>query len=386
MVISVGVGVVAGPAAAQELGVRGGVSPLGEQGRLAIVSENDLFYFGVGEGTDRLYTNGIYLHSEWISPWVESLTDRLGVGWLFPARDRAYIGVGLTHELHTPETLNPCGSYYGDPLVTSEDPGARSRRECLLIEARWQDYYAERDRPFAAVGSVFFTAQRYLAAAATRGPFTQARLWARVDFGAWGSAAVAGYEVQKNWHGFFNDALLAADSAPAEQPIGWKLAEQRSRALVQGALGTDVSLFRSTTSVWSRPLGFEVEGRASVRAGTPRNTLSAGPAVRLGLLPDHASTPLRTTDELQSVEIYLEGWTGATAVVTDATYGAFDRYRHFRDEHGAAVVLKVLGTAVSAQLHAQRILFEHPLKQYPSLQPLDAKYHRYGRVALELTY
>jgi hypothetical protein len=383
-VVAVSVLLGTGSAVGQELGVRGGVSPIGAKGRFSIVSENDLYYFGFGPGTDRLYTNGIFLHSEWSSPWVDGATDWMRIGRLFPARDRAYIGLGLSHELHTPETLNPCGSYHGDPLATSDNPGTYA--DCEDLEADWSERYAERDRPFAAVGSVFLTAQRYFATTSVNGPFTQARLWARLDVGSYGSSAVAGRQVQTAWHSFFNTALLKDGEAPAEVPKGWELSKQTSRALVQAALGTDLSLYRLTTPTVCGPFGVELDGRARLQLGVPRNTVGVGPAARVGCLPDHASMPLNRPGELQSVELYLEGSTGIAVVVTDLTYGDFDRYHHLRDEHSLGATLKLFGIAVEAQLDWQRIDFENPLKQYDSLEPLDARYHRYGRVALEFTY
>ncbi|HEV8246937.1 MAG TPA: lipid A-modifier LpxR family protein [Polyangiaceae bacterium] len=375
-------------AAAQELGVRGGVSPIHEKGRFSIVAENDAFTFYLPGMTDRFYTNGVYLASEWSSPLVDDWTRNVTFGELVPSEHRAYFGFGFTHELHTPETINPCGAKYNDPLATSEEPRDVGYDNCKAAENDWREHYADEDQPFSALWSLFISAQRYFDAGRTHGAFSELRIWARVDLGQYGEDAARGYEVQKYWHGFFNQAVLGSKDEPAATPMGWKLGEPGTDAswLVQGSIGSDLNLYRETLGSIAWPLGFELVGRGHSRVGSARNDLGADVVVRLGLLPEHASLPLKEPGQYQASNLYIEGSAGGVAVLTDATQGAFDDYRHFLDGYSLGLHAKAMGAGLSLSLNWERIAFLHPLKPYPSHETIDETYHRYGRAALEFSY
>ncbi len=374
-----------GGSAAAELGIRGGVSPLQAKGRFSIVVENDLFSFGVGDGTDRFYSNGIYLHSEWSSPLVDKLTRALIPPPFVAATDKAYAGLGLSHELHTPQTLTPCGAKFEDKLATSENPRDVPIEDCLEAERDWTDNYAERDRPFAAVWSLFLTMQRYFHSSAYQNALTQGRLWFRGDLGTYGAGAALGYEVQKHWHGFLNEALEADGEDLSSEPIGWVLPGQtQSHLLLQASAGVDLSLYRLTLE--DSRFGTELDARSRLLVGVPRNELGVGLALRGGLLPDHAKRAIAAPGELQTFQAYLELSSDPSLVVTDLTYGEFDRYRHFRDEYSVGLVVKPWGVRFSAHLSWQRILFKEPLKLYPSTSSISSNFHRYGRVGVEFTY
>ncbi len=388
--LGVALGCFAETAAGQALGVRGGVSPIQENGRFSIIAENDLFSFGVGTPTDRFYSNGIYLHSDWTSPLLDSATKWLAVGPFVPASHRSYVGLGLSHELHTPATINACASRYGDPLATPEAPGRVDPALCADAERDWAQNYADQDFPFSAVWSVFATAQRYFHRNATKGAFTQFRVWGRTDLGGYGRGAGLGYAVQKNWHGFFNDAFVKKGDTLATTPSGWLAQgdDAPEHLLVQVSAGADMSLLRWANGVISDHAfpGVELDGRVHARAITPRNQLGAGVTLRGGLLPEHASAPTRPPGVAQAWNLYLEASADATAVITDYTYGAIDEYRHFLDEYSLGAHLKIMGVGLGASLNFQRQLFIDPLEKYPSRERVTEPFHRYGRVAVEFTY
>lgn len=377
-------------ASGQDLGEHGGVSPIEDNGRFSMVVENDLFTFGVGTPTDRFYTNGIYLHSDWSSPVLDRATKWVAMGPFVPALHRSYVGLGLSHELHTPATINPCASRYGDPLATPDSPGRVDPKLCAAADQDWAQHYAARDYPFVAVWSVFLTAQRYFHRNVASGPFTQFRVWGRADAGSYGRGAGFGYEVQKYWHGFFNEALVNKGDTLATTPSGWLA--QGSNApeylLLQVSTGADFSLFRWAHGLIANHVfpGAELDGRVHAIAITPRDQVGAGLALRIGLLPEHASAPMRPPGVVQAWNLYLEGSADASAVIMDRTYGDFDRYRHFLDVYSLGVHLKVMGVAVGASLNWERILFIRPLEKYPSRAFVTDSLHRYGRVAIELTY
>ena len=380
-------------AAAQSLGGRGAVSAPADKGRFSIVLENDLFSFGPVT-TDRFYTNGIFLHTEWSSPVVADLASELELGGFEASPDRGYIGFGLAHELHTPETLNPCGALFGDPLATGANPRGAPEQACRQAELTWKNDFAERDRPFAAVWSGFLAAQRAFHSLYDDGLLPQYRLWARADLGSFGPGAGKGYEVQKNWHGFFNDALLEEGSDPARTPVGWRISArgEGSALLWQLSAGSEVSLYRlvlgpvlDDADHWDR-LGAEVALRTQVLVGAPRNLASAGLVLRALLLPRPFSDPVTPPGEYQSSHLYVEASADAAPVLTDMTYGDWSRYRHFRDNYSVGLHGKLMGLTLAADLTWQRILFEDPLAEFPSTRPIDDTYHRYGSVSLELTY
>jgi hypothetical protein len=372
------------PVLGQTLGARGGVSPIQGKGRFSLVVENDLFFKRVP--TDRFYTNGIYLHSEWSSPWLRLFAVRLAVPPFRAAKDRSYIGAGLSHELHTPDTINPCGARYRDPLATAENPRQTPFGVCADAEADWRNNYAAHDKPFAAVWSLFLSAQSYFHGQRSQGPFTQYRLWARAEGGSFGSSAGYGYEVQKNWHGFFNDAFVDSDSQAASTPVGWRLGPAKNDPLVQVSGGSDLSLYRLGGDVALYRLGAEIDGRARGLLGFPRNLFGLGATLRAGLLPQHSSEPVAAPGAYQPSSAYLEASLDTSAVLTDYTNGELGNYRRFLDEYALGLALKLLGVAVGASVHWQRILYRDPLRPYPSREPISDRYHRYGRVALEFTY
>jgi hypothetical protein len=120
------------------------------------------------------------------------------------------------------------------------------------------------------VWSIFLTAQRYVHRGVASGTLTQYRPWVRAELGGFGRDAAFGYEVQKNWHGFFNDAF-GAEGSLANTPTGWLLRDGADDSekwpLVQVSAGFDLNLARLETEVWSRltPAGT----RASATRATP---------------------------------------------------------------------------------------------------------------------
>jgi hypothetical protein len=167
------IGLLSSAAHAQELGVRGGVPHDLGNGSFSLVTENDLYTFGAGTSTDRFYTNGIFLHSDWSSPVADRASRWLALRPFVPAELRTYLGLGLSHELHTPATINACAAVTGDPLATSEDPRGVDPVLCSEADEAWARDYARIDRPFAAVWSVFATLQRYAHRETASGLFTQ---------------------------------------------------------------------------------------------------------------------------------------------------------------------------------------------------------------------
>jgi len=283
----------ASAAHAQELGGRGGVPRNLGNGAFSLVAENDLFTFGSGTSTDRFYTNGIFIHSDWSSPVADRHSRWLALPPFVPADYRTYLGLGFSHELHTPETINACAARYGDPLATFENSRGVDPALCMEADDDWARRFAKRDRPFAAVWSGFITFQRYAHLRAPSGRLTQYRLWSRFDIGTYGRTAAYGYQVQKNWHGFFNDALVSDE--PATIPSGWRVPNGRatSNPLIQASAGIDLNLFRFQKAYLSELVfpGVELDARARVLAIVPRNHLGAGFVFRAGLLPEHSSAP-----------------------------------------------------------------------------------------------
>jgi hypothetical protein len=382
------------PVSATDLGVSGGVTPLRSKGRFSFVVENDLFSFGLGSGTDRFYSNGIYLNSDWSSPWLEraikpKCDSPIAFGFMV-AKNRSYFGLGLSHELHTPQTLNPCGEHFNNQEVTSESPLGRDPAVCVEKELDWAKNYAPRDRPFAAIGSIFFSAQVYYYRPTTiaRGSqlLSQGRTWLRIDWGGYGSKAVFGYEVQKHFHGFINDILESDEGDLSSDPIGWKLsAERKSDVLLQAAVGVDLSLYRWTLDGLT-DVGAEIEGSTQLKAGIPRNIFGLGTAVRVGLLPQHVRVRVAGPGDVQSVQAFVEASADGSLVATDETYGARGRYRPWQDEYAVGLSIGGLGVAASAHLRWQRMLFIDPLRGYPSTNKIVDDMHRYGRVAISFTY
>jgi hypothetical protein len=372
---------------AGELGVRGGVSPIESKGRFAAAVENDLFSFGVGPGTDRFYTNGIYLHSEWSSPLLDDRTAWLGLAGFVPAQDRAYLGFGLAHELHTPQTLNPCGAVVDDPEVTSYSLNGADPQICLDAERDWGENYRSRDVRFTAVWALFLSIQRYFHNQHTQGALSQYRVWSRFDLGTHGRGAAHGFEVQKHWHGFFNEALEKEGEDLSVAPAGWRIPDEgKVFLLTQLSAGTDLSLYRSTRPSYVGPLGYEVFGLGHFRLGLPRNQAGVGLRLLAGILPEHASMPLSLPGQYQRSSLVVQASARATGVASDPTHGAKDQRAYFTDDYSLGLRGKLVGVAVSATLNWQRNLFLRPLALYPSNDTIDTRYHRYGRVSLELSY
>lgn len=305
-----------------------------------------------------------------------------------PAEYRTYLGLGFSHELHTPETINPCAARYGDPLATFENSRDVDPALCMQADDEWARRFAKRDRPFAAVWSGFITFQRYAHLRAPSGRLTQYRIWSRFDVGTYGRTAAFGYQVQKNWHGFVNDTL--ASDEPATIPSGWRIPNGRatSNPLIQASAGIDLNLFRIQKAYLSELVlpGFELDARARVLAITPRNHAGMGFVFRAGLLPDHSSTAKRKAELLQPSALYLETSADATFVITDLTYGGFADYRHFQGTYAAGLVCRLLGIQFSASLTWESLLYRKALQLYPSTERNDERFHRYGRLAVQLTY
>lgn len=120
--------------------------------------------------------------------------------------------------------------------------------------------------------------------------------------------------------------------------------------------------------------------------GYPRNTTGVGVTLRLGLIPEHSTTSLRTADALQRSALHLEASGDWSAVVTDATFGDFDRYLHLLDEYSVGARLKVFGARAGFSFNWQRVLFIDALETYPSEATIESPFHGYGRASLELTY
>jgi hypothetical protein len=237
---------------------------------------------------------------------------------------------------------------------------------------------------------VFLTAQRYFHREVENGALSQFRVWGRSDVGGWGRGAGLGYAVQKNWHGFFNDAFVKEGDSLATTPTGWLAQGPNAPAntLVQVSAGGDLSLFRWAPGLIDHRIfpGVELESRVHAIAITPRNQLGAGLTLRAGLIPEHSREPMRPPGKLQVWTLYVEGSADASAVLTDATYGDFDRYRHFLDEYTIAGHLKVMGVELVASLNWERQLFIGALEKYPSNELVTDPYHRYGHVAALFTF
>lgn len=377
---------IAVAAPAEELGTRGGTEPLTDRARVALAMENDLFTLGAWPTTDRFYTSGVHLAVEWSSPALERATRGLSREPFAPA-ELAHLGVGLSHELHTPDTLNPCQARYGDAL-TELPPGVR-RSLCDAAERDWAENYARRDHPFFALWSVFLTAQRHYHRRVGRGALTQYRPWARVDLGAYGRGSGFGYELQKGWHSVFGDLLSSDGKAAAVDPTGW-LSEGEgapSSLLVQGSAGADLNLYRWASEAAGGRLapGAEVDARVSVLAGVPRDRASVGVTARAGLLPAHSSRA-PSPSGTGRLAAYAQASADVSAVAVDLTYGASDRYRHFPDEYAAGLHVKLVRVDVSASLHWQRLRFVHALQEYPSRERVGDAMHRYGRVAVAVGF
>jgi hypothetical protein len=373
---------------AQELGGRGGVPRDLGNGSFTLVNENDLFTLTSGISTDRFYTNGIFLHSDWSSPVAERNSRWLALPPFEPADYRTYLGFGLSHELHTPATINACAARYGDPLATFENPREVDPALCLAADDDWARNFAKRDRPFAAVWSFFITFQRYAHLGAPSGLFTQYRVWSRFDLGSYGRTAAYGYEVQKNWHGFINDTVTKDE--PATIPTGWRVPNGRATSdpLIQASAGLELNLIRFQQQYFSNLIfpGAELDWRARALILTPRNHLGTGFAFRAGLLPEHSSAPKRKAELLQPWAFYFEATADATIVITDLTYGGFADYRHVQDSYAAGFVFKLLGLQLSASLNWEALLYKNAYELYPSTARVDDRFHRYGRIAAQLTY
>jgi hypothetical protein len=373
---------------AQDLGARGGVPRDLSNGSFSLVTENDLYTFATSRESDRFYTNGIFLHSSWSSPVAERHTRGLALPPFEPADYRTYFGFGLSHELHTPATINACAARYDDPLATVDDPRAVDPTACAEADAHWAREFAKRDRPFAAVWSAFFTFQRHAHLGAPSGLFTQYRLWSRFDLGTYGRTAGFGYEVQKNWHGFINDAIAGED--PATIPTGWRVPNGRatSSPLVQASSGIDLNIIRIQEAYLSDLIfpGVELDTRARALLLVPRNHLAIGFAFRAGLLPEHSSAPKRKPDLIQPWALYVETTADAALIITDLTYGGFADYRHIQDTYAAGLVFKLFGLQLSASLTWEALLYKNALELYPSTARVTDRFHRYGRIAAQLTY
>jgi hypothetical protein len=126
--------------------------------------------------------------------------------------------------------------------------------------------------------------------------------------------------------------------------------------------------------------------RRHTRIGYPRNTTGVGLTLRAGFIPEHATAPLRAVDALQKSALHLEVSGDWSAVVTDATFGTFDRYLHALDEYSVGASVKVFGARAGFSFNWQRMLFNDPLATYPSRATIDNPFHGYGRASLELTY
>ncbi len=371
------------PGAAQDMDLRRGVPPIQSKGRFTIVTDNDLFY--PVDPTDRFYSNGLFLHAEWLVPALDRATRSLVFPGSDPAPNRAYLGMGVAHELNTPTTLNPCGTQVGDPLTTSENPIVATHEECLRWEDEWAKNYAPDDRPFAAVAAFFVTAQRYFVAHNERQLWlSQGRFWARIDMGKWGSRGALGYEVQKHWHGFFNE--FSKD--PARDPIGWKLTPERQHVLREFSYGMDVSLVRAATSVswWFCPaFGSELDLRTHLRFGDPRDDLGAGLTARAGCLPQHAREEVIPPGKVKPVGVFVAASVDGSAIATDRTYGDRDRYRHGLGSAELGVAVDLSGLRAGYFLDWERIAFENPLEDY-SYEVVPQKYHRFGRLTAEFVF
>lgn len=243
-------------------------------------------------------------------------------------------------------------------------------------------------RPFAAVWSVFATAQRYAHRQTAHGLFTQYRLWGRLDLGTYGRTAAYGYEVQKNWHGFINDTVAGED--PSTTPTGWRVPSGRatSNPLVQASAGIELNLFRLQQPYLDNLifLGVEVDARARALLLVPRNHLAAGYVLRAGFLPEHSSAPKRMAELLQPWALYFEASAEGAVVITDLTYGSFGDYRHGQDTYTLGVTFKVLGLNASASLVWERLLYGNALELFPSMERVTDELHRYGRISAQLTY
>jgi hypothetical protein len=161
-----------------------------------------------------------------------------------------------------------------------------------------------------------------------------------------------------------------------------------SNPLVQASAGIDLNLIRLQEAYLADLifLGFEIDARARVLMLVPRNHLAAGYVLRAGFLPAHSSAPKRKPELLQPWALYVELSADGAIVVTDLTYGDFDDYYHGQDTYSAGVTVKILGLNLSASLTWERLLYRDALDPYPSTARVTDEFHRYGRIAAQLTY
>ncbi len=386
-------------ALAQYLGKAGGVTPVPTEaaGRFQFAIENDAF---VRNGTDQLYTNGLFLHSQWRTttfhrPMTRFVRNTLP-GWRHIS---SYLGLGITHEIHTPQTLAPCHDLGLERGCDYESDGPES----------WYVQYAPEDRPFSALASMFVSGQSYWRMRNPHRPLNWLQwgdalvLTGSLGVGEFGRDAFLGGLIQENWHRLYNEQ----NGTDVSVPVGWEKPVEgiRNHILMQVGAGVDWKALRLGAIpkctqpqrcdgyVRSHPVGFDLDLLGRSRFGHPRNELGMGAIARFGLLPRSGLPGEWPNDWPQPAEAFAHASILGTAVITDYTYGPdFDRYRHFKEDIAVGWGARIGGARAILAWHHERILFKDPLRS-PRLvngelatSPIDQTYHRYLNLSIELLY